>query len=74
MGVFDRLFRRKVEVVTEEVAAEATTAESGAAEEIEETETGAAEVEAPAAEAVGIPKQQSAEPAVDSEAGEGART
>ncbi|MFE1411437.1 hypothetical protein ACIGFK_31090 [Streptomyces sp. NPDC085524] len=74
MGVFDRLFRRKGAVVTEEVAAEAATAESGAAEETEETEAGAAAAEAPAAEAVEIPKQQSAEPAVDSEAGEGART
>ncbi|MFF3624040.1 gliding motility protein [Streptomyces sp. NPDC002467] len=62
--------------MTEEVAAEATTVESGAAEEVEENGTGAgaAEVEAPAAEAVEIPKQQSAEQAADSEAGEGART
>ncbi|WSF31851.1 hypothetical protein OG625_10195 [Streptomyces sp. NBC_01351] len=76
MGVFDRLFRRKDAVVTEEVAAGSPTAESGSAEE---TEAGTAEeataaVAAPAAEAVEIPKQQSAEVAVDSEAGEGART
>ncbi|KOU21297.1 hypothetical protein ADK51_23185 [Streptomyces sp. WM6368] len=69
MGVFDRFFRRKDEVVTTEVAAEDPTAKSGAADE-------AAPVaeEAPAAEAVEIPKQQSAEVAADSETGEGART
>lgn len=71
MGVFDRLFRRKDQGVTEAVAAESPTAESGSAEE---TEAEAAAVEAPAAEAVEIPKQQSAEVAADSEAGDGART
>ncbi|WP_327416788.1 gliding motility protein [Streptomyces sp. NBC_01233] len=71
MGVFDRFFRRKEEAATEEVATEALTAESGAAEE---AEAGPAVAEAPAAEAVEIPKQQSAEVAADSEAGEGART
>ncbi|MFD6973732.1 gliding motility protein [Streptomyces sp. NBC_01310] len=73
MGVFDRFFRRKDEVATEEVAVEALTAEPGAADEAEaEVETVVAE--APAAEAVEIPKQQSAEVAADTEAGEGART
>ncbi len=69
MGVFDRFFRRKDDVVTTEVAAEDPTAKSGAVDE-------AAPVaeEAPAAEAVEIPKQQSAEVAADSETGEGART
>ncbi|MFD7258956.1 gliding motility protein [Streptomyces sp. NPDC059874] len=57
--------------MTDEVAAEAPTAEPGAAEE---TETETADVVVPAAEAVEIPKQQSAEVAADSEAGEGART
>ncbi|MBT2542538.1 gliding motility protein [Streptomyces sp. ISL-44] len=69
MGVFDRFFRRKEEVAAEEVVAEAVTTESGAADEAEP-----AVAEAPAAEAVEIPKQQSAEVAADSEAGEGART
>lgn len=73
MGVFARFFRRKDEAVTDEVAGEALTAESGAAEEIKvEAEETAAQ--APEAEAVEIPKQQSAEVAADSEAGEGART
>ncbi|MFJ7590530.1 gliding motility protein [Streptomyces sp. NPDC097617] len=55
--------------MTEEVAAEDLTAESGAAEEAEPVAE-----EGPAAEAVEIPKQQSAEVAADSETGEGART
>ncbi|MFG2879084.1 hypothetical protein ACGFYU_29475 [Streptomyces sp. NPDC048337] len=71
MGVFDRFFRRKDEVATEEVAAEALTAES---ETAEEAEAAPAVAETPAVEAVEIPKQQSAEVAADSEAGEGART
>ncbi|MFD9407229.1 gliding motility protein [Streptomyces sp. NPDC059989] len=71
MGVFDRFFRRKDEVATEEVAAEPLTAESAPAEE---AEAAPAVAEAPAVEAVEIPKQQSAEVAADSEAGEGART
>ncbi|OKK22817.1 hypothetical protein AMK16_07140 [Streptomyces sp. CB00455] len=70
MGVFDRLFRRKGQAAAQEVAAEAVTAESAAADQAG-TE---AAVEGPAAEAVEIPKQQSAEAAADSEAGEGART
>ncbi|MER7736047.1 gliding motility protein [Streptomyces erythrochromogenes] len=70
MGVFDRFFRRKDEAVTEEVAAAAPAAESGAAEQ---AEPAVAESE-PVVEAVEIPKQQSAEVAADSEAGEGART
>ena len=76
MGVFDRLFCRKDQGVTEAVATESRTAESGSAEETEAEETAAeaAAVEAPAAEAVEIPKQQSAEVAADSETGEGART
>ncbi|MCX4528505.1 MULTISPECIES: hypothetical protein [unclassified Streptomyces] len=68
MGVFGRFFGRKEQVSTEEVAAEDLTAAS------EETEAGTAAAEAPAAEAVEIPKQQSAEVAADSETGEGART
>ncbi|MEV7523413.1 gliding motility protein [Streptomyces sp. NPDC091371] len=59
--------------MTEEVAAETPTAGSGAAEETE-TEAGAAAATAPAAEAVEIPKQQSAELAADSGADESART
>ncbi|MFE5804692.1 MULTISPECIES: gliding motility protein [unclassified Streptomyces] len=55
--------------MTEEVAATDPTAESGAADE-----AGPAAAEAQAAEAVEIPKQQSAEVAADSETGEGART
>ncbi|WP_405528646.1 gliding motility protein [Streptomyces avidinii] len=55
--------------MTTEVAAEGLTAKSGTADEA----TPVAE-EAPAAEAVEIPKQQSAEVAADSETGEGART
>ncbi|WP_446594538.1 hypothetical protein [Streptomyces sp. LARHCF249] len=47
------------------------TTESGTADEAEAEPAGP---EAPAAEAVDIPKQQSAEVAVDNEAGEGART
>lgn len=75
MGVFDRFFRRKDEVATEEVAAEALTAESAPAEEAGTgTEAAPAVAEAPAVEAVEIPKQQSVEVAADSEAGEGART
>ncbi|MEW1634602.1 hypothetical protein AB0469_11065 [Streptomyces sp. NPDC093801] len=77
MGVFDRIFRRKEEVVTEPVAAEAATAETTAAETEPAGGAGeaeAAEAGAPAAEAaVEIPKQQSAEVAADSETGEGAR-
>ncbi len=69
MGVFDRFFRRRGEAVTEEVAAAAPAAESGAADE-----AGAAVAESEPVEAVEIPKQQSAEVAADSEAGEGART
>ncbi|MFE7096059.1 gliding motility protein [Streptomyces erythrochromogenes] len=69
MGVFDRFFRRKGEALTEEVAAPAPAAESGAAAEAEP-----AVAESEPVEAVEIPKQQSAEVAADSEAGEGART
>ncbi|MBP2346929.1 gliding motility protein [Streptomyces virginiae] len=55
--------------MTEEVAAPAPAAESGAEDEAEP-----AVAESEPAEAVEIPKQQSAEVAADSEAGEGART
>ncbi|MFG2713365.1 gliding motility protein [Streptomyces goshikiensis] len=68
MGVFDRFFGRKDQASTEEVAVEDLTAAS------EGAEAGTAEAGAPAAEAVEIPKQQSAEVAADSETGEGART
>ncbi|MFD3539893.1 gliding motility protein [Streptomyces sp. NPDC058662] len=70
MGVFDRFFRRKDEAATEEVAAEAVTAESAGSGEAE----GGAVAAGGPAEAVEIPKQQSADVAADSEAGEGART
>lgn len=72
MGILDRLLGRKSQAVTEEVAAEDLTAESATAEEAE-TQPAVAE-ENDAVEAVEIPKQQSAEVAADSEAGEGART
>ncbi|MFJ2595304.1 gliding motility protein [Streptomyces erythrochromogenes] len=55
--------------MTEEVAAPAPAAGSGVAEE-----AGPAVAESQPVEAVEIPKQQSAEVAADSEAGEGART
>ncbi|MEU3773409.1 gliding motility protein [Streptomyces sp. NPDC032472] len=57
------------------MTAETQSVESGAAAD-EAAGTGAepAEAGAPAAEAVEIPKQQSAEAAADSEAGESART
>ncbi|MFD3548406.1 gliding motility protein [Streptomyces sp. NPDC058655] len=74
MGIFRRLFGGKDEDATEQDAAETLTPESGTAEEAEEAEAGAVVAEAPAAEAVEIPKQQSAAVAADSEAGEGART
>ena len=70
MGVFDRFFRRKDEVAAEEVAVETLTAESVGADEAKGRTV---VVEAPA-EAVEIPKQQSADVAADSEAGDGART
>ncbi|WP_329404409.1 gliding motility protein [Streptomyces virginiae] len=69
MGVFDRFFRRKGEVVTEEVAAADLTEESGAAEEAEPVAE-----KSPEAAAVEIPKQLAAPVAADSETGEGART
>ncbi|MFE2144048.1 gliding motility protein [Streptomyces sp. NPDC059456] len=50
------------------------TAESEAAVARTGAEAEPAATEAPAAEAVEIPKQQSAEAAADSEAGESART
>ncbi|MER5730436.1 gliding motility protein [Streptomyces sp. NPDC002138] len=72
MGVFDR-FRRKAAEAPAEVAAEG--AESTAAAEAEVTdEAPKAETESAAPEGVEIPKQQCAEEAADSEAGEGART
>ncbi|GAA3375949.1 hypothetical protein GCM10017750_15540 [Streptomyces racemochromogenes] len=83
MGVFDRIFRRKEEVVAEPAAAEAGTAEAldaktepavGAEEVAEVGEAGSAAAGTAAAEAVEIPKQQSVEAAADSGAGEGART
>ncbi|MFB7467929.1 gliding motility protein [Streptomyces sp. NPDC056224] len=70
--------------MAEEVAVEALTAESGEAGRAEgaepepeaavEAAVAVAVAKAPAAEAVEIPKQQSADVAADSEAGEGART
>ncbi|MET8680535.1 gliding motility protein [Streptomyces sp. NPDC004647] len=70
MGVFAR-FRRHSSAASTEAAAPATlTAESAEAAAVEET--GAAESPG-TADAVEIPKQQSAEEAADSEAGEGVR-
>ncbi|MGW5662639.1 hypothetical protein ACWEWG_21465 [Streptomyces sp. NPDC003758] len=90
MGVFARLLRRsRTTEEDRSAAAEAAqaveAAEVGAADEVEEADAGAAEPDgkpegAPhksaeaADDGVGIPKQQSAEKAADSEAGEGART
>ncbi|AWZ07696.1 MULTISPECIES: hypothetical protein [unclassified Streptomyces] len=71
MGILDRLLGRKSQTTTEEVAGADLTAESVTADE---AGTGPAVAEESAAEAVEIPKQQSAEVAADSEAGEGART
>lgn len=68
MGVFDRFFRRKGDVVTEEVAAVDLAAESGAAEEAEPVAE-----KSPEAGVVEIPKQPAAPVAADSETGEGAR-
>ncbi|MFC8247250.1 hypothetical protein [Streptomyces chartreusis] len=88
MGVFARLFRRSKateEASTAEVQADTPTAEQ-AAEETEakgSTEAQAEEAARPSAsesapadgdDGVEIPKQQSADEAADSEAGEGART
>ncbi|MFE7273199.1 hypothetical protein [Streptomyces sp. NPDC057623] len=89
MGVFARIFRRSKtteEASTVEAQADTPTAEP-AAEEAAETkgsvetkaedaaESAAAEsVEADGDDGVEIPKQQSADEAADSEAGEGART
>ncbi|MDJ0381905.1 hypothetical protein [Streptomyces sp. G-G2] len=76
MGVFDRFRRKSAEATeesvvepAEEVAAAAPTAGSEVTDEV------AAATETPAPEGgVEIPKQQCAEEAADSEAGEGART
>ncbi|GGX59732.1 gliding motility protein [Streptomyces hiroshimensis] len=78
MGVFSRFRRKSSEASTEEAATATLTAESAdatetGAEATEPEESDEAEAEAQAAEGVEIPKQQSAEKAVDSEAGEGAR-
>ncbi|MFE1383238.1 gliding motility protein [Streptomyces sp. NPDC058740] len=72
MGVFAKLLRRNKDgaaaaAATEDV--EAVTAEAEAAPAVAE----AAEQAEVKAETVEIPKQQSAEEAADSEAGEGAR-
>ncbi|MEU1311653.1 hypothetical protein ABZ419_22555 [Streptomyces cinnamoneus] len=83
MGVFARLLGRsssKSSASTEEAATATRTAESTDAAETaeakpEETtaEAKAEDAAEEAAEGVEIPKQQSAEKAADSEAGEGAR-
>ncbi|MFH8700834.1 hypothetical protein [Streptomyces chartreusis] len=85
MGVFARLFRRSKateEASTVEVQADTPTAEQ-AAEETAEVKGSAEEAAQPSAsesapadgdDGVEIPKQQSADEAADSEAGEGART
>lgn len=80
MGVFSRFRRKSSSTSTEEAATDTLTAESADAAETAEvkSEEEAAEAKAEdtvdeAAEGVDIPKQQSAEKAADSEAGEGAR-
>ncbi|MFJ4370933.1 hypothetical protein [Streptomyces chartreusis] len=89
MGVFARLFRRSKateEASTVEVQADTPTAEQAAEEPAEakgSAEARAEEAARPTAseavasdgdDGVEIPKQQSADEAADSEAGEGART
>lgn len=88
MGVFARLFRRSKATEgasTVEVQADTPTAEQAAEETAEEKGSAEAQAEEPAPTApesvatggddgVEIPKQQSADEAADSEAGEGART
>ncbi|WP_327133835.1 hypothetical protein OG311_27595 [Streptomyces sp. NBC_01343] len=79
MGVFSRFRRKAAEASTEEAATAALTTESEDAVDGNEAETAAgaasaAGSESAAPEGVEIPKQQSAEKAADSEAGEGART
>lgn len=88
MGVFARLFRRSKateEASTVEVQADTPTAEQAAEETAEAKGSTEAQAEEPAPTApesvatggddgVEIPKQQSADEAADSEAGEGART
>jgi hypothetical protein len=90
MGVFARIFRRSKaaeEASTAEAQADTPTAEPAAEEATEakgEAEAKADEdtaqpvvsesVEADGDDGVEIPKQQSADEAADSEAGEGART
>ncbi|WP_432196883.1 hypothetical protein [Streptomyces sp. bgisy027] len=89
MGVFARLFRRSKsteEASTVEVQADTPTAEQAAEETAEAKGSAGAEVEKAAQptasesveadgdDGVEIPKQQSADEAADSEAGEGART
>ncbi|KOU20288.1 hypothetical protein ADK52_27010 [Streptomyces sp. WM6372] len=78
MGVFSRFRRKAAEASTEEAAAATLTTESEAAVAENEAETTGIEAEpagseGAAPEGVEIPKQQSAEKAADSEAGEGAR-
>lgn len=81
MGVFSRFRRRKSEASTEEATTATLTAESADAAETagaepeEAAPEQAAKAEDDAADGgeVEIPKQQSAEKAADSEAGEGAR-
>ncbi|GHH26899.1 hypothetical protein [Streptomyces lanatus] len=89
MGVFARIFRRSKaseEASTAEVQADTPTAEA-AAEQTAEAEgsveaqaedtaqpVSAESVEGDGDDGVEIPKQQSADEAADSEAGEGART
>lgn len=79
MGVLSKIFRRSSSTSTEDASAATQTAESpDAAETAEEKpeETAEAKAEETAdepAEGVDIPKQQSADAAADSEAGDGAR-
>lgn len=89
MGVFAKIFRRSkateeastVEAQADTPTAEPATEEAAEAKGSAETKTedaaepkAAEPVEADAEDGVEIPKQQSADEAADSEAGEGART
>ncbi|WP_181764572.1 hypothetical protein [Streptomyces albidus (ex Kaewkla and Franco 2022)] len=76
MGVFARLLRRSSGTPREPAAGAATAPEAAAGEKAKEEEGKAATAgtgDGSEAEDVGIPKQQSAEEAADSEAADDAR-
>ncbi|OEU85993.1 hypothetical protein DB35_10940 [Streptomyces abyssalis] len=72
MGVFARLLRRSSGSPRKPAAGAAPAAEAGAGEKAKEEEVGAAGA-GDESEDVGIPKQQSADGAADSEAADDAR-